>query len=46
MYIKYLRVCNITLCELHRERLNRKTYLKMIERKSDDELEILENLES
>ena len=35
---KYLRVCKTNLRELHRERSNRKNYLKMMKCKSDYEL--------
>ena len=41
MHFKFL---NINLREFHRERLNRKNYLKVMKRKSDYELEILEKL--
>ena len=44
MQIKYLRVCNINLCELYREWGNIKNYLKIMKCKSDYELEILEKL--
>ena len=35
---KILGVCNTNLRKLHRERSNRKNYLKMMKRKSDYEL--------
>ena len=38
MQIKYLPVCNTNLHNLHKERSNRKNYLKMMKRKSDYEL--------
>ena len=38
MQIKYLPVCNTNLRNLHKERSNRKNYLKMMKRKSDYEL--------
>ena len=44
MQIKYLPFCNIILCELHTEQLNRKKYIKMLKCRSDDELEVLEKL--